>query len=308
MNPGAYRYTFNVDGVETIDPHNPSTSESNANTWSLVYVPGAAFMDAQDVPHGSVAAVPYVSKVLKAERRLHVYTPPGYETSNQKYPVFYLLHGAGDCDDSWSSVGRAGYILDNLIASKKAKPMIVVMPAGHTTRANSGLQLPTQAASGAALFEDDFSHEFEADIKPIIESRYRVLSGRQNRAIAGLSMGGNHALMIAIPHLDEYAYVGVFSSGLLNTFGVGGGPEPRDRTAAWEATYKDRLDNSALKKGLKVMWFSTGSDDFLLGTTKTSVELLKKHAFNAQFDQSTGGHTWINWRNYLNEFAPRLFQ
>jgi len=120
VESGAYRYNFNVDGVSTIDPRSPSISESNANVWSLVYVPGADFMDAKNVPHGSVASVNYFSTALNAWRRLHVYTPPGYETNGEKYPVFYLLHGAGDNDHSWTSVGRANFILDNLIAAKKA--------------------------------------------------------------------------------------------------------------------------------------------------------------------------------------------
>ena len=118
--------------VPVMDPRNPSVSESNGNAWSMVYVPGADFMETKDVPHGAVASVTYYSKSLSKFRRMHVYTPPGYETSSQKYPIFYLLHGAGDSDDSWTSVGRAGFIIDNLIAAKKAKPMVIVMPAGHT--------------------------------------------------------------------------------------------------------------------------------------------------------------------------------
>src|SRR5216684_786632 len=128
---GAYRYHFNVDGVPVIDPKNPSTSESNANTWSLVYVPGSEISDTKDGPHGAVAQVTYHSQTLKRFRRMHIYTPPGYEKGEGKYPVFYLLHGALDCDASWSTVGRAGFVIDNLIAAGKAKPMIVVMPAGH---------------------------------------------------------------------------------------------------------------------------------------------------------------------------------
>ena len=138
VDPGAYRYNFKVDGVPVIDPRNPATSESNNNIWSLVVVPGSEFMDTKDVPHGAVAAVTYYSTTLEKFRRMHVYTPPGYETGSGNYPVFYLLHGAGDSDDSWTSVGRAGFILDNLIAAGKAKPMIVVMPAGHTRRFSFG--------------------------------------------------------------------------------------------------------------------------------------------------------------------------
>jgi len=119
IEPGAYRYNFNVDGVSVIDPRNPATSESNSNTWSLVYVPGSDFMDTKDIPHGAVAEVTYYSKSLKRFRRIHVYTPQGYESGKGKYPVFYLLHGAFDCDDSWTSVGRANFIMDNLIAARR---------------------------------------------------------------------------------------------------------------------------------------------------------------------------------------------
>ena len=156
VEPGAYRYNFNVDGVATIDPRSPSISESNTNVWSLVYVPGADFMDTKNVPHGAVASVDYFSTAINAWRRLHVYTPPGYETSNDKYPVFYLLHGAGDNDHSWTSVGRANYILDNLIAAKKAKPMVVVMPygrAGESTTINP--LAPPPGPQGAVVFPND---------------------------------------------------------------------------------------------------------------------------------------------------------
>ena len=138
LEAGAYRYNFNVGGVSVIDRRNPSTSESNNNTWSLVVVPGSEEFDTKQVPHGAVATVTYYSTALGRFRRMHVYTPPGYEIGQQKFPVFYLLHGAGDWDDSWTSVGRAGFILDNLIAAKRAKPMIVVMPAGHTSRTGGG--------------------------------------------------------------------------------------------------------------------------------------------------------------------------
>src|SRR5262249_5953293 len=132
VDPGAYRYLFNVDGVLTADPRNQAASQSNGNVWSVLVVPGSDFMDAADVPHGAVARVYYRSAALGKDRRMTVYTPPGYESGTDKYPVFYLLHGAGDSDDSWTSVGRANFILDNLIAAGKAKPMVVVMPNGHT--------------------------------------------------------------------------------------------------------------------------------------------------------------------------------
>jgi enterochelin esterase-like enzyme len=303
IEPGAYRYNFNVDRVSVIDPRNPAVSESNNNVWSLVYIAGADFMDLQNVPHGAIASVSYYSTALQKWRRMHVYTPPGYELGQGKYPIFYLLHGAGDCDESWTSVGRAGFILDNLIAAKKAKPMVVVMPAGHTSQILGGIAGPPSA-------QDEFVRDFLSDIMPYAETHYRVLADRQHRAIAGLSMGGTQTLNIAIPHLDKFAYIGVYSSGLIGGL-LGPAPSPgtaRSPEASWEDQHQSELDNAAAKKGLKLLWFSTGADDRLLATSKSSVDMLKKHGFNAVFQESPGGHTWINWRNYLNEFAPQLFQ
>ncbi len=313
VDPGAYRYTFNVDGVATVDPRNPAISESNNNVWSLVCVPGSTLFDTADVPRGAVAEVTYHSTALGRFRRMHVYTPPGYESGRGQYPVFYLLHGAGDNDDAWSSVGRAGFILDNLIAAKKARPMIIVMPAGHTSR---GPGSPMGRAATEA-----FVNDFEKDVVPYVELHYRVLKGRENTAIAGLSMGGGQTLQIAIPHLERFAYIGVYSSGLLGAFpelaGRGGrgtaapGPgagEPPLTAAEWEKLHAATLDDPALKKGLRLLWFGTGKDDFLLTTTQATVDLFKKHGFSPVYNESTGGHTWINWRNYLSEFAPMLFQ
>jgi enterochelin esterase family protein len=326
--PGAYRYNFNVDGVATIDPRRSAVSESNANVWSLVAVPGHELFDTKDVPRGAVAEVTYRSTALDAFRRMHVYTPPGYENGTGRYPVFYLLHGAGDCDDSWTSVGRAGFILDNLIAAKKAKPMVVVMPAGHTPRA-------TGSAVGAGATQA-FVDDFVKDVVPYVESHYRVLKGRANTAIAGLSMGGSQTLAVAIPRLDRFAYVGVFSSGLIGAFPQGqrrgdaapavapvapaaapasaapaggrGGQPPAQTAAEWEKANAASLDNAAWKKGLQLVWFATGKDDFLLKTTQGTVELLKKHGFPVVYNETDGAHTWVKWRDYLAEFAPQLFQ
>lgn len=359
IDPGAYRYNFNVDGVATIDPVNHATSESNTNVWSLVVVPGSEVTDTRGVPHGAVAEVLYHSTALGAFRRMHVYTPPGYENGTAKYPVFYLLHGAGDSDDAWTTVGRAGIILDNLIAAGKAKPMVVVMPAGHTRRG------PAPGGAVGRNATQEFVEDFNGDVVPYVEKHYRVLTDRAHTAIAGLSMGGSQTLNIAIPHLDKYAYVGVFSSGLIGGFpalaAAGRGaaaapvapaaPAPASPSAAsatapsapgpstaapsatapsvpgaragapggaaagappisadWEKQNAAMLDNAALRKGLKVLWFATGKEDRLLPTTNATVEMLKKHGLDATFSESPGGHTWINWRNYLAEFAPRLFQ
>lgn len=302
IDPGAYRYNFNIDGVPVIDPRNAAISESNSNVWSLVYVPGADFMDTKEVPHGAVAAVTYYSKSLGKFRRMHVYTPPGYELGSGKFPVFYLLHGAGDCDEAWTSVGRAGFILDNLIAAGKAKPMIVVMPAGHTRAFTFGARPPAGGSGRPPV--DEFVQDFNNDIMPYVEKNYRVLTDRNSRAIAGLSMGGAQTLNIAIPHLEKFGYIGVYSSGV---FGIAGG---RGAAAgpSWEEQHKESLDNADLKKGLKLVWFATGKDDFLIATSRATVEMLKKHKFDVTFKETSGGHTWINWRDYLHEFAPQLFQ
>jgi enterochelin esterase family protein len=300
---GAYRYNFNVGGVSVLDPRNPSVSESNSNPWSLVVVPGSELFDTKEVPHGAVASVTYKSSALGRFRRMHVYTPPGYELGKGKYPVFYLLHGAGDCDDSWSSVGRAGFILDNLIAAGKAVPMIVVMPAGHTS--TGGFRMPSSG--------DEFMKDFVDDVMPYVEKNYRVKTARGDRAIAGLSMGGAQTLNIAFAHLDKFAYVGVYSSGLLGAFPPRRPPgvpavTPPDQGPSWEERHKATLDDPKLKKDLKLIWFAVGKEDFLLKTSQASVELLKKHGFPVTDKETEGGHTWLNWRDYLSEFAPMLFK
>ena len=293
VNPGAYRYAFNVDAVPVIDPKNPAISESQDHVSSLVVVPGNDFMDILQVPHGAVASMTYYSTSLKCFRRLHVYTPPGYETGKDRYPVFYLLHGSGDCDDSWGSVGRAGFILDNLIAAGKAKPMVIVMPAGHTPSTPPGI-IPGG--------DDPFSNDFLNDLMPLVESHYRIQGDRAHRALAGLSMGGWQTLNIGISHLDQFAYLGVFSSGVLEGF----------RGSVPKVTFEDRsrsvLDDASLKPGLKLLWLATGKTDFLLEHSRKTVAMLKQHGFSPVYQETDGGHIWINWRNYLNEFAPQLFQ
>lgn len=299
--PGAYRYTFNIDGVPVVDPKNPATSESNQNTWSLMTVPGD-FSEWKEVPHGAVAQITYASKTLGKARRAHVYTPPGYEKGGESYPVFYLLHGASDCDNSWSTVGRAGVILDNLIAAGKAKPMVVVMPAGHTGVFRWG--------GGGKPFDQqmqEFGDDFTKDLRPLVEKTYRVKTDRASRAIAGLSMGGAQTLNVAFSDLGDYGYVGVFSSGVFGIVGggPGGGAQPNRQ---WEESRKATLDNAELKKGLKLVWFGCGEKDFLIETSRGTVQMLKSHGFDVVNHETDGGHTWDKWREYLNDFAPQLFK
>ena len=294
IDAGTYRYLFNLDGVLVSDPRNQGVSESNGNAWSVVHIPGSDFMDTKDVHHGAVARVHYRSSVLGRTRRMHVYTPPGYEAGTEKYPVLYLLHGAGDSDDSWTSVGRANFILDNLIAAKKAKPMIVVMPEGHTGAFSFIMPTaPSPNRLGNAKFVDDFLK----DIVPYVEKNYRVLTDRPNRAIAGLSMGGAQTLDITASRPKDFSSIGVFSSGVF-----------LGKVDDWEKEHNDGLSDATAKEGLKLLWFATGSQDFLMPKTKETVELFKKHGFSPVFKGTGGGHTWINWQAYLNEFAPQLFR
>src|SRR5690242_11103033 len=262
LDPGAYRYSFTVDGASVTDPRNIEMERMQVVTRSILYVPGAGIMDTRAVPHGAVAVVTYYSNVLQKFRRFHVYTPPGYEANQQKYPVLYLLHGANESDDSWSTVGRGNFILDNLIADGKAVPMIVVMPNGHIDQTPPNTGAP---ASQRVQFAT-FPNEFVRDIMPYVESHYRTIPDRPHRAIAGLSMGGAQTLNIAFANLNWFSAIGVFSSGIL------GG-----NVADWEKIHLAALDDPKLKKGLKMIWFSTGSEDSLITVSKASVEMLNKH-------------------------------
>ena len=299
LDPGSYRYGFVVDGAPVTDPSNIETERMQVVTRSILHVPGAAFMDARNVPHGVVSVVTYYSTVLQKFRRFHIYTPPGYEGNQQKYPVLYLLHGANESDQSWSTVGRAGFILDNLIADRAAVPMIVVMPNGHVdqTPPNVAWGVPTSGPLPLTGELVDFGNEFATEIIPYIDSHYRTIADRRHRAIAGLSMGGTQTLNLAFADLERFSAVGVFSSGIL----VGSVPD-------WEQEHLRVLDKPTLKNGLKMIWFKTGSEDPFIGNTKSTVEMLKRHDFSVTFEESTGGHNWVNWRNYLHEFAPQLFR
>ena len=293
LAPGVYSYSFGVHSANVLDPNNQAVNETTTGLRNIVVVPGAEWTDMKNVPHGAVAEAYYDSSVLGRQRRLHVYTPPSYGAGNERYPVFYLLHGSGDSDQSWSALGRAGVILDNMIAAGRAKPMIVVMPAGHTR--------PDGQATPESRME--FVHEFLADIMPFVQKHYRVRAERSGRAIAGLSMGGGQTLNIAVPNLDKFAYVGVFSAGL-----SGGGAGQPSAVDAWETQNKAALDNAGLKKGLKLVWFSTGKDDPAMPNTMNAVNLLKKHGFTPVFQESQGAHTWENWRDYLVIFGGQLFR
>ena len=299
LDPGSYRYGFSVDGAAFSDPRNIETERMQVVTRSILHVPGAAFMDTRNVPHGTIGVVTYFSTVLNKFRRFHVYTPAGYEANDRKYPVLYLLHGANESDQSWSTVGRAGFILDNLTADGKAVPMIVVMPNGHIDQTPPQIGRAASAGGAPRLRAElsEFPREFETDLMPYVESHYRTATGRGHRAIAGLSMGGSQTLAIAFAHLDRFSAIGVFSSGILG-----------ESLTEWETTHRGALDSAAVKRGLETVWFSTGKDDSLIGTSKATVDMLTRHGFRVSFTESAGAHTWVNWREYLRDFAPKLFR
>ena len=240
-----------------------------------------------------------------------------HEASTRKYPVFYLLHGAMDTDDAWTFVDRAGFILDNLLADGKIKPMIVVMPAGHqpgqTGMPGMGAAPP---APGAPPAVNPFTAKFMTDIMPYVEKT----TGRSTTdSIAPLraSQWAAPRPSISFLHLDQFSTVGVFSSSaVLGRGRRGPAPAPGTQASAapaptpqeeWETAHQSDLDNASLKKGLKLIWMSTGVDDGLMASTKTTVEILKKHGFEPVFIESPGAHSWFNWRNYLIEFSPQLF-
>lgn len=296
LKPDYYTYTLTVDGVRTMDPKNPIIKQGISSLENVMTVPGpeTAFEDNTTVPHGEVREVWYQSKSLGMMRRMHVYTPPGYEKGTTKYPVFYLLHGAGDDDSGWNSIGRAGFILDNLIAANKAKPMVVVMPNGS---------MPMNLAPGSNMnqvmsdMRTRFSNELLNDVMPTVEKTYRILTNRENRAIAGLSMGGFQTLDVTLSHPELFNYVGVFSSGFFgNTIDEA------------DTKYAKALQDPSFNKNKKLFWIEIGKDDFVMDANKKTLALLDKHKIKYQYKETDGGHTWVNWRQYLHEYAPLLFQ
>ncbi len=300
LTPDFYSYAFTVDGVRTLDPKNATIKQGVASLDNMFFLPGpeADFEDNKPVPHGEVRQVWYQSTTLGQQRRMHVYTPPGYDQSQDKYPVFYLLHGGGDEDSGWSTVGRAGFILDNLIAAGKAKPMLVVMPNGSLPRpANLTPGAPPAPGAMAAL-QDRFTNELLKDVVPFVEKHYRVKAGPENRALAGLSMGGGQTTRVLTTHPDQFAYVGIWSAGLF-----GGDPAAYEKQN--EAFFKDADTVNRSVKRLEVV---VGDKDFALAGSKALAGLFDKHGIKHELTITGGGHTWINWRHYLNDLAPWLFR
>jgi len=284
--PDIYEYSFVVDGLQVSDPANSWLKFWGGAAKNLVEVPGEKpmFFEEQDVPHGTVHIHKYRSKSLGVTRGLYVYTPPGYETSkNTKYPVLYLLHGMGDTEDTWTVVGRANVIADNLIAQGKAQPMVIVMPYGHTPSAPPDMR----SIGRYEAFEKDLIE----DAIPYVQKSYRVSADRKDRAIAGLSMGGGQSLTVGLGNLDLFGWVGAYSSAIPR-------PENLDGLLA---------EPKLINKQLNLLWIGCGRSDFLFDANQKFIERLKAENIKHVAHISDGGHEWRVWRRYLNEFVPLLF-
>jgi enterochelin esterase family protein len=293
LKPAAYNYTYSIDGVRATDPNNPMVKLGDRSGESMFEVPAEkpSLYDYQEVPHGTVHINWYHSASVNAPRSIYVYTPPGYEEGKSKLPVLYLLHGSGDTEAGWVEVGRANFILDNLIAAGKAKPMIVVMPYG---RPLPDVMLVPSSGRGGTNPDEAFTNDLLKDVVPYVEKQYRVIANPDNRAIAGLSMGGGQALKIGMTHLDTFHYIGAFSAAAQRN------PEE---------TFKDFFaDASGDNKKLKVFFIACGKADGLFPASQGLSQALDKHQIKHQFSPSEEGHVWRNWRNYLAEFTPELFR
>jgi enterochelin esterase-like enzyme len=311
-------YWYLVDGVKALDPGNGETQRDGFRVDNLLMISGpeSDLWDFKNVPHGTIHVVWYASPTLKQDRRrMYVYTPPGYEASQSAYPVLYLLHGGGGDEDAWVTMGRANVILDNLIASGKAKPMIVVMPNGNAaqtvsqgyaygpTPAPQAVQAPAppplQAAAGPRTtparppqpYPGSYPESLVKDVIPFIEKTYRVIANKDSRAIAGLSMGGGHTLMATNNNPGVFGYVGVFSSG------------PRSVDEAYEKQIE------AVKAGgVKFYWTGAGTTDMAREGTMNLHSLLEKHGFKTSYKEIPGAHYWFLWRDFLGDYGSILFR
>ena len=293
-----YNYNFIVDGVKICDPANVYVCRDVAAMFNIFIIDGdrGELYRVNDVPHGSVKRTWYNSPTLGKDRRITVYTPAGYEQSKEKYPVLYLLHGAGGDEEAWMTLGRTSQILDNLIAQGKAKPMLVVMTNGNAWQqaapgeAADQMRQPAMRMAGgrpAASFEQSFG-----DVIKFVESNYRVIQKKEARAVAGLSMGGGHSFNISRTYPNTFDYVGLFSAAAR----IGDNEEVKE-------SLKKQRDN-----GFKLYWIACGETDFLYQANKDAMKYMDSINFPYTYRESGEGHIWRNWRIYLSEFAPMLFK
>ena len=292
--PEIYTYNFVADGVSVNDPQNVMVQRDGSRYLSMLLVDGERTENYKSAEQrGTVSHPWYDSKILGINRRLTVYTPYGYETNPKaKYPVLYLLHGAGGDEEAWSSMGRTAQILDNLIQKGLAKPMIVVMPNGNPNQqAAQTFGLPTteydwRDPANRNLYVQSLVEE----IVPFIEKNYRTVAKKSHRAIAGLSMGGGHTIAASGMYPDTFDYICPLSMGAHKS----------DELSAQLQGIK--------KAGYKLYWLACGNTDFLFDQANELDEALTENGLEHTYYVSEGGHVWANWRLYLNTFAPLLFK
>jgi enterochelin esterase-like enzyme len=299
LDPGFHYYQLIIDGVRASDP----ASEAFYGTGRMssgIEVPesGVDFYAVKDVPHGEIRSRRYFSNATNTWRRLYVYTPAGYDTDTEvKYPVLYLQHGGGEDERGWVEQGRTDCIMDNLIAAGKAKPMLVVIANGNVPSPGGRRGYSREGMVGIA-------NELIHNIMPFIESHYRVLTDAENRALAGLSMGGGQAFYVGLQNTETFASIGVFSSGLFGGVGF-----MADRQFDAEAQIPGLLTQAELfNERLKLFYISVGEKDPRIANTKKAVADLREHGLDVVFTSFPGAHEWQVWRKSLHDFAPRLFK
>ena len=287
LDPDIYSYTFRADGVSNTDPSNPHLKTGYQGQSSYFVIPGDSVWDVKPVAHGALHHHFYASKAVGDTRDFVVYTPPGYEESKAKLPVMYLLHGSGDLATGWSEYGMANFIMDNLLAQGKIKPMIVVMPFGHASSARG----PENRYTNTDLFAKDLL----GDVMPLVEKHYRTINDANHRAITGLSMGGAQAIWTGLNNLDKFAYVVAMS----------GASTAEELDARFAPVAKDV---EGTNKKLKLLWISMGKEDPRIEPNQKFAEALKARGVKLTYVTTDGGHTWRVWRRNLAEFAPLLFR
>lgn len=315
LSPELYSYNLLLDGVKIVDPGSvyitrDITSETNIFILSDKKGDCGDLYTVNEVPHGNVSKVWYDSPTLKMQRRMTIYTPAGYD-KGKDYPVLYLLHGAGGDEDAWTTLGRAQHILDNLIATGKAKPMVVVMTNGNPNcqaapgEWSAGQYIPSfygyQGAKPAATMDESFP-----DVMNYVESHYKVAKDKAHRAICGLSMGGGHSFDISRRFPTKFDYIGLFSAGLH----VGTTGDVRSDF------YKHLQGNEEAKKQLatlfknkpKLYWIGMGKTDFLYKSSADLRRYFDEKGYKYTYMETEGGHIWRNWRVYLTEFAQKIFK
>ena len=292
VEPNLYPYNFVVDGVGVADPANQDLFPNERFKSSLVDIPGdtPALHAVQNVPHGELTYVFYESKTLKRTRPLLIYTPPGYRAGTGKYPVLYLVSGTTDTEETWFRAGRANFILDNLIAQKKAVPMIVVMPYG-----NMMMGMPRPDTPQAADMYRVFNDELLTNIVPHVEANYRVVADRKHRAIAGFSRGGGQSLFTAFNNPDKFAWIGSYAAYLT--------PE------VCEKHFPQLFaDPAATNAQLELLWLGVGKSDFLYQQAVACNAFLAEKKIEHETLITEGGHTWMNARHYLAETLQLFFK